>query len=185
MSGLAAPQNEFSTWLDWCLGNSGGISWSHHVRFVCTQLYRVTAMSKSTIQNWNAKSQIRNPECQGVMRFSNSECKMSRHNAVLQFWMQRRNAVFQFGMQNVKAESIFPSFRMQNVKAQCSFRIRNAKAQCTFPIRNAKCQGAMLMAWLINFHIALTRWNSKWKSFAGRAMGYTFGGNYELTRTLF
>ena len=47
---------------------------------------------------------------------SNSECKMSKRNAVFQFGMQnvkavfdseckmsRRNAVFQFGMQNVKA----------------------------------------------------------------------------------
>ena len=77
----------------------------------------IRSMSKSTIQNWNAKSQIRNPKCQGVMRFSYSECKGA--------------------MEFSNSECKLSSFRIRNAKTQCSFPIRNSgmqndKAQSSF-----------------------------------------------------
>ena len=91
-------------------------------------------MSKSTIQNWNAKSQNRNPKCQGVMQFGmqnlsqrpkqpvcNAESKsviQTVHNSTLECKkskpeskMSRRNAVC-----NAKIEIRHPDsqFVMQN-----------------------------------------------------------------------
>ena len=101
------------------------------------------------------------------MQFSNSECKMSRRNAVLQFGMQTRNALFQFGMQNFKA--VF-QFGMQNAKAQSSFN-SECKGAMQFPIRNAKCQGAML---IINLTFAVTCWEFKMKILCGLSHGFYF-----------
>ena len=105
---------------------------------------------------------IRNAKCHGVMQFFNSECKMSRRNAVSQFGMQNVKAQCSFPIRNAKCQGAI-QFSIQNATAQCSFpirnakcqgamqfSIRNAKAQYSFPIRNAKCQGAKL---IINFDI--------------------------------
>ena len=70
-------------------------------------------MSKSTIQNWNAKSQIRNPKCQGVMQF----------------------LVY-------IVESIMQNTRRSD-SLQCRIEIRDPMSKSKSRIRNAKCQGAM------------------------------------------
>ena len=103
-------------------------------------MYGVIAMSKSTIQNWNAKSQIWNPKCQGVMQFLiyivESIMQNTRRSGSLQCRIEIRDPKSQFAMQNRNQRS--------NVKIKKSnSEMQNVKAQCSFPIWNAKCQGAM------------------------------------------
>ena len=66
--------------------------------------YRVVAMSKSTIQNWNAKCQIRNPKCQGVMQFSihivESIIQNTSRSGSLRCKIEVRDPKSQFAMQN-------------------------------------------------------------------------------------
>ena len=113
------------------------------------------AMSKSTIQNWNAKSQIRNPKCQGVMGFQrskepvcNAKSRSEIQTASLQCKIEIRDPNSQFAMQNRNKRSKQPVCNAKSksepvCNAESKSVIQTASSQCRIETREPNGQFGM------------------------------------------